>query len=250
MQFRAINYEKQEKIAVITLNQPEKMNPLDSQTIKELREIWIDFESDPALRVSVITGSGKAFCSGMDLAEAGRGLIPDFNSCLPNNGVEVTKPIIAAINGWTIGVGMALLTTSDIKVISEKAKVMFPEAKLGYAGGGVDQLNFLPYAVAMELWLTGDPLDAQRAYEIGFVNRVVPPEDLMTCAMEFANKIKDNAPLTMKMLKMFAINHALTVKSAWLMMEARYIRPQLGSEDFKEGIQAFKEKRKPVFRNK
>ena len=250
MKSKTITYEKQEKIALITLHRPEKMNSLDSQTVIALRDIWIDFESDPDLRVSVITGTDKAFCTGIDLEEAGQGAVVDFNSCIPNYGVEVSKPIISAINGWTIGAGVGLVTGSDIKVMSDKAKIIFPEAKIGYAGGGVDQLNYMPYSVAMELWLTGDPLEAARAYEVGFVNRVVPPDRLMDTAMEFADKIKDNAPLTMKMLKMFAIEHTRSVKSQWLLMEARYIKPQLESQDFNEGVRAFKEKRKPLFKNK
>jgi len=244
-----ISYKKQEKIALITLDRPEKRNSLDSQTIKDLREIWIDFESDPDLRVSVITGTGGAFCTGMDLDEAGQGAVVDFNLCIPNYGVEVSKPIISAINGWAIGAGVGLVTGSDIKVMSEKAKIIFPEAKIGYAGGGVDQLNYMPYSVAMELWLTGEPLEAERAYEVGFVNRIVPPDQLMDTAMEFADKIKDNAPLTMKMLKMLAIEHTRSVKSQWLLTETRYIKPQLESHDFREGVRAFKEKRKPLFKN-
>jgi len=211
-----------------------------------LRKIWADFESDRHMRVAVLTGSGRGFCAGMDLEDLG--VEPMLTSCIQNYGVEVTKPVIGAINGWAVGVGLTLAISCDIKVMSEKAKLVFPEAKIGISQGGVDLLKFMPYAIAMELWLTGEPLDAARAYQLGIINRVVPEGGLMKEAVRFAEVIRENAPLTMKMLKLTAIEHTLTAKSAWLQMESRYIRPQMESEDRREGIRAFKEKRRPVFK--
>jgi enoyl-CoA hydratase/carnithine racemase len=241
-------YEKKENVAFITLNRPNKMNVLNRKIVNELRNAWIDFESDHDMRVAILTGSGKAFCAGMDLGDPN--VVSMLSSCLPNYGIEIKKPIVAAINGSALGVGLTLATSCDIKVMSEKAKLVFPEAKVGIAAGGVDLLRYMPYAVAMELWLTGEPLDAKRSYELGIVNRVVPDETLMKEAIRFADLIKGNAPLTLKMLKMCAVMHTETVLSASHLMEARYIRPQLESEDLKEGIRAFNEKRKPVFRGK
>jgi enoyl-CoA hydratase len=245
-----VKYERKDRVAVITMNRPEKMNALNTEAVKCLREAWIDFEMDPDMRVAIFTGSGKAFCTGMDLEESTRGIKADLNACIPNYGVEVTKPIIGAINGWAIGAGMGLANACDIKVMAENAKFIFPEVKVGWAAGGIDHLKYMPYAIAMELWLTGEPLVAKRAYELGIVNRVVPDAELMNEANRFAALIKENAPLTMKMLKMFAVMHTQTVKSAWLTMETRYIKPQTESEDFKEGLIAFKEKRKPAFKGK
>ncbi len=246
----AVLYEKEDGIAYITLNRPDKLNAMNLELTTMLREAWIDFETDADMRVAVLTGNGKAFSSGMDLKEAATGTMPDINGCIPNLGVEVTKPIIGAVNGWCVGGGMALATACDIRVMSDNAKFLFPEVKVGYSGGGLEFLKFMSYANIMEHVLTGDPIDAHRAKEVGLVNRVTSPEHLMDEAVAFADKIKENAPLTMKMMKMCYVQQTQSVKSAWCMTEAQYIKPQLMSEDFKEGTRAFKEKRKPVFKGR
>ncbi len=245
-----VSFEKRDRVAFITLNRPQRMNAINNGIAIALRQAWIEFEADDELRVAILTGKGKAFCAGMDLEEAGRGIIPDMNSCIPNIGVEVTKPVIAAINGWSIGAGMSLAANCDLRVASENVKFQFPEAKIGYSGGGLDLLRFMSHSIVMEYLLTGEPMEAKRAYEVGFVNRVAAQNKVMEEAVAFADKIKGNAPLVMKMRKMCNLEQTLSIKGKWDLLETRYLKPQVESDDFKEGKLAFKEKRKPDFKGR
>lgn len=126
-----IIYKKKEKVAFITLNRPEKRNALNTEIVAELRKAWVDFELDPDMRVAILTGNGKVFCAGIDLGDLQVGSI--VGSCIQNVGVKVTKPVIGAINGSAVGVGLSLAANCDIKVMSERANFIFPEAKIGIA---------------------------------------------------------------------------------------------------------------------
>jgi enoyl-CoA hydratase/carnithine racemase len=133
MKEEVILYEKKDNVAWITLNRPDKRNALNSELVKALRKAWVDFESDPEMRVAVLTANGNVFCAGMDLGDLE--VEPIVGSCIQNVGVEVTKPVVGAINGPAVGVGLSLATNCDLKVMSEKASFIFPEAKTGCQKG-------------------------------------------------------------------------------------------------------------------
>jgi len=243
---KVVLYEVKDKVAYIVLNRPEKRNVLNRASCAELREAWLSLDRDPELRVGIITGAGNAFCAGQDLGTELDSTVVD--SVIPNNGIYIAKPLIAAINGWAAGAGLALCANCDIRVASEEARFVFPEAKVGTSKGGIELLNFMDTTTAVEMMLTGEPIDAQRAYQAGFLNRVVRAESLMKEAERFADILKQNAPLTMKMLKAYIFEHKKTLMQSWNMMYDMYIRPQEESTDVMEGIAAFKEKRVPQFR--
>ena len=246
-------YEVRDKVSYVTINDYERRNSLNRAVCKGLHKVWLDFERDEHARVAVITGVSNVFCTGMDLEEVRQdpNPTPDLNglaSAMPNMGVHITKPIIAAINGWAIGAGLGLCACADLRVASEKAMFSFPEVKVGWCGGGTDLLNVMNTTTAMEMYLTGEPIDAQRAYQAGFLNRLVPAENLMKEAERLADTIKGNAPLTIKMIKAHVFEHQKTLFQHWNIMNSLYITPQTLSSDFKEGVNALKEKRSPKFR--
>ena len=246
-------YEVRDKVGYVTINDYERRNSLNRAVCEGLHKVWLDFEKDQQARVAIITGVRNVFCTGMDIEEVSQGpkSTPDLNglvSAMPNMGMHITKPIIAAINGWAIGAGLGLCACADLRVASEKAMFSFPEVKVGWCGGGIDLLNVMNTTTAMEMFLTGEPIDAQRAYQAGFLNRFVPPENLMKEAGTLANIIKGNAPLTIKMIKAHVFEHQKTLLQHSNIMNSLYIIPQTLSSDFREGINAFKEKRFPCFR--
>ncbi len=246
-------YEVRDNVAFITLNYPTTRNALSLELCRELHKAWITMEKDPDVRVGLLTGTGKTFCAGADISEISDQPLGNINnifldSAIPNVGVQVTKPLIAAINGAVVGAGLALCHNSDIRIASKDAVFMFPEAKVGICKGGISLLNFMDTTTAVEMMLTGEPIDAERALKAGFLNRVVTPELLMHEAERFANIIKANAPLTMKMVKAYVLDHHKTLMDSWNMMYHTYILPQEESRDLKEGFAAFKERRKPEFK--
>jgi len=250
------NYEKRGRIAIMTVNRPRAMNAFTGEMLAAMDASFADFQQDDDLWVAILTGAGdKAFCAGMDLAEA----IPRLNSG-EQLGYEdhtkrpfsdVFKPIIAAINGFCIAGGMEFMQGTDIRIAAEHATFGLGEVRFGLVPTGGTHVRLprqIPWAVAMELLLTGENIDARRACEVGLINRVVPREKLMEEALRIAEKICENSPLAVRTAKEIVVRQA-SLEQGFVLEKAIGARV-FGSYDATEGPKAFMEKRKPEFKGR
>lgn len=252
-----VELEVNDGIAVITLNRPERLNAMDAEAYRALSEAWIRVRDDSGIRTAVITGAGdRSFTTGADLKsfvtapDDLSGFWQTQRDQLLNRGLEVYKPVIAAVNGYCLGGGMTLLLATDIRIAADHATFGLAEVKRGIiAGNGGTQrvLSQLPYAIAMELLLTGDRFDAATAERWGLVNRVVPQTELMDTAMEYARRIAANAPLAVQAAKELALRSRDMDLTSGLRMEQAMNRLLQFTADAQEGPAAFAEKREPVF---
>ncbi len=253
-------YEKKEKIATITLNRPEVMNAINRELAQALYDAWADFAKDSGVTVLIITGAGeKAFCVGADLKnieEKGDPHVTSFwdgSFRLPMRGAELFKPVIAAINGHCLGGGLELSLLADIRIASESATFGQPEIRRGiFPGMGATQRlpRTLPYNLAAEILFTGERVGAVKAFEIGLVNRVVPSKDLMETALSLAETISNNAPLALRAVKEALLRSYDLPLDQGLRLEGLLRRIVGNTEDAREGVRAFLEKRKPRFMGK
>ena len=254
-------YEKKGRIAYITLNRPEVLNAMNNQVKKELSEIWIDLRDDSEVWMAIISGAGEgAFSTGSDVkqfaewATSGQSRMSDGLEPLQEGLIEIYKPMIAAINGWCVGGGLELALCCDIRIATEKSQFGLMEPKIGAMarGGGAIRLpNQIPFAVAMEMLLTADTIDARRAYEVGLINQVVPSsKELMPAAEKMAERILACNPIGVRVTKEQAWRGFNLPNAVGLAL--RYIgnTEMAASEDSKEGSIAFAEKRKPVWKGK
>ncbi len=254
----SVDFEMEGGVATITINRPERLNAMDADHYAALSDAWQRVRDDHDIRCAIITGEGeRSFTTGADI-KSFINAPPDLAEMwlsqkdqLLNRGLEVWKPIIAAVNGYCLGGGMTLLMATDIRLASPNATFSLAEVKRGVvAGNGGTQriLSQLPYAIGMEMVLTGDPMDAETAARWGLINRVVPAEDLMVEARTIAEKLAGNAPLAMQAAKELAIRAKEMPLNTGLRYEQMVNRLLMTSEDAKEGPAAFKEKRKPDFK--
>lgn len=236
-------------IAVLTLNRPDTRNCLAKDVRDGLRTAWERFERDPALRVAVLTGAGRTFCAGGDLKEmvaTGMSVPPRDMFPLPYDTIELSKPTIAAVNGPAFAGGWMIAQACDLCVAASTATFAVTEVKVGRSSPWAAPLiHMIPQRVMMEILLTGKPIDARRAYEIGLVNRIAEPENLLDTALDLARDILAGAPLSVRAARDTVMLATEMGRSAAL-QAARHAATQCyESADAQEGPRAFAEKRRP-----
>ncbi|MFH1646338.1 MAG: enoyl-CoA hydratase-related protein [Chloroflexota bacterium] len=260
MTYNTLLYEKQDGIGTVTINRPASLNALNAEVFAELYRVFEEIENDAAVRVVILTGAGeKAFVAGSDITEMA-----------PQNSLEITrfvakvrqasdriytlsKPVIAAINGYALGGGLEVAMCADLRIAAEKARFGQPEINVGVipGGGGTQRLTrLIGMTRAKELLYTGDMIDAPTALSYGLVNKVVPLESLMTEAKELAKKLLTKSGRILELMKMSVNSGAGMSLPDALDYEAQCFALCFAAEDQKEGMKAFMEKRKAEFKNR
>ena len=242
-----VTVEERGPATVISINRPEKLNAINKQVAIELQQAFAEFDRS-AQRVAILTGAGgRAFSAGADVTD-----LPELWRCVPTVGITTDQPIIAAVAGWCIGGGLVMAMMCDLLVAAEDAKFSYPEGKVGITGGMIAGLAArIPHKIAMEMMLVGEPMNAERVYQVGLVNKVVGNGREVGEALAFADKIVDLAPLALATMKRFVNNHVLPTGPAEL--AARFgaeLATVRNSADAEEGVRAFKEKRKPRYQGR
>jgi len=247
-------YDVRNDTAVITINRPAKRNAINRAVREGLFRAFAEFEKSDC-RVAILTGAGDtAFCAGMDLVEAaqlGVGVPPPGYFPVLGDNVQVDKPVIAAVNGLALAGGWMFAQMCDLCIAAEHASFGITEARVGRGMPWATSLiHMIPQRIAMEVLLTGVPISAARAREIGFVNDVVPAQELLPRALGMAEVIARNAPLTVKAAKASLMAATEMGRTAALRQAARLFEPVYRSEDALEGPRAFSEKRPPLWKGR
>ncbi|HXG52709.1 MAG TPA: enoyl-CoA hydratase family protein [candidate division Zixibacteria bacterium] len=264
MSYRSFVFEVDDGIATARLNDPERLNALTFETYAELEKMTADLARDDAVKVLVLTGTGKGFCSGGSVHDIIGPLLrmkgeelyrfTRMTCNVVENMRNLKKPIVAAVNGIAAGAGAMLMLASDLRIFSESAKASFLFVKVGLAGADMGALYLLPRIVglgrATELVYLGDTIDAQEAYRIGLANRVVPGERLMEEAYALARRLKEGPLYALGVTKELLNFEAHTDLKTALEMEAMAQARCMETADFQEGYRAFVEKRPPKFNQK
>jgi enoyl-CoA hydratase/carnithine racemase len=253
----ALEYVKEGRIAIMTINNVENMNSLSAEVTMGLREAMVDFRDNNDLWVAIVTGAGdRAFCAGADIKSFRPGsssAAPPPRDEKPVRADTIWKPFIAAVHGYALGGGCELAMMCDIRIAAENAQFGQPEINIGFMpgmGGTIRMPRFIPRAVASEVLLTGNRLNAQDALRWGLVSRVVPKDKLMDTAKEIANTIISRGPLGVRAVKEAIIRgYDLPLDEA-LSLEQKLAAHIRTTEDFMEGARAFAQKRPPQYQGK
>jgi enoyl-CoA hydratase/carnithine racemase len=244
-----VQVEQRDRILIITINRPEAKNAVNAAVSRGLADAVDRLDDDPGLSVGIVTGAGGSFCAGMDLKAFARG----ENVAVEGRGMGFTerppvKPLIAAVEGYALAGGTELALATDLIVASRESAFGIPEVKRGLVAGGGGLLRLpqrIPYAIAMELALTGENLSAQRAHELGLVNVLAEPGTALDAAIALAEKITANGPLAVAATKRIIVESRGWSPETMFAEQMRILMPVFGSNDAKEGAIAFAEKRPP-----
>jgi enoyl-CoA hydratase len=251
----AVLTERRERVLLITINRPDQRNAVNAAVAEGIAAALDELDDDPGLSLAILTGAGKGFCAGMDLKAFVAGERPwagdrGFAGIAQRSAA---KPLIAAVEGFAVAGGLEVALACDLIVAARGARLGIPEVKrsLVAAGGALLRLpRVLPRTVAMELALTGEPMSAERAYELGLVNRLAEPGEAMAAALELAQTIAANGPLALAATKRIMAESVDWPDAEFFARQGEITGPVMASEDAREGATAFAEKRPPVWKGK
>jgi enoyl-CoA hydratase/carnithine racemase len=252
---QAVLQERRERILLITINRPDQRNAVNAAVANGIAAALDELDQDPGLSVGVLTGAGKGFCAGMDLKAfvAGERPYVEGRGFAGITQRSAEKPLIAAIEGFAVAGGLEVALACDLLVAARGAKLGIPEVKrsLIAAGGALLRLpESLPRTVVMELALTGDPILAERAHELGLVNRLTEPGQALETAFDLARAVAVNAPLALAATKRILTESVDWPASEFFDRQRVISDPVFASEDAREGSRAFAERREPVWRGR
>jgi enoyl-CoA hydratase len=251
----AVLTERRERVLLITINRPDQRNAVNAAVARGIADALDELDADPELTLGILTGAGKGFCAGMDLKAfvAGESPYADDRGFAGITRRAAVKPLIAAIEGFAVAGGLEVALACDLIVAAKGAKLGIPEVKrsLVAAGGAMLRLpRVLPRNLAMELALTGDPITAERGYELGLVNRLAEPGQAVEAALQLAGEITPNGPLALAASKRILVEAVDWPDSEFWERQGEITAPVMGSEDAREGAVAFAEKRAPAWKGR